>query len=77
MTDKKMEVKFASGCFDSFDGTQEELDGLIAEIHRLVETGEIFENSFELSDEDFEDLPTDVQKQIASVDFEETKRNLQ
>jgi hypothetical protein len=77
MTDKKIEIKFAPGCFDSFEGTQEELDGLIAEIQRLADTGEIFENSFELNDEDFEDLPLDVQKQIASVDFEESKRNLQ
>ena len=34
MTDdkKSLEVKFAPGCFDHFDGTQEELDALMAEI---------------------------------------------
>jgi hypothetical protein len=34
MTDTKnpLEVRFAPGCFDHFDGTQEELDALIAEI---------------------------------------------
>jgi hypothetical protein len=31
-TKKPLEVKFAPGCFDHFDGTQEELDALIAEI---------------------------------------------
>jgi len=34
MTDSKkpFEVVFAPGCFDHFDGTQEELDALMAEI---------------------------------------------
>ena len=34
MTDTKtpIEVIFAPGCFDTFDGTQEELDELMAEI---------------------------------------------
>lgn len=34
MTDSKkpLEVQFAPGCFDHFDGTQEELDALMEEI---------------------------------------------
>ena len=31
-TAKKLQVKFAPGAFDSFEGTQEELDALMAEI---------------------------------------------
>lgn len=42
---KKPEIVFAPGCFDNFDGTQEELDELLTEIKRLVETGEIFEKA--------------------------------
>ncbi len=42
---KKPEIIFAPGCFDNFDGTQEELDELLAELNRLVETGEIFERA--------------------------------
>lgn len=42
---KKVKVEFAPGCFDTFDGTQEELDEMVAEIHRLIETGELFENA--------------------------------
>lgn len=42
---KKPEIVFAPGCFDNFDGTQEELDELISEIHRMVESGEIFEKA--------------------------------
>ncbi len=58
---KKLKLQFAPGCFDNFDGTQEELDELIAEITRMAETGEIFENSRELTpddlDEDYGDYP--------------------
>jgi hypothetical protein len=59
-TDKKNpEVVFAPGCFDSFDGTQEELDALILEIQTMAESGELFEKSTpvdvdELDDEDLE-----------------------
>ena len=45
MTDKKMQVVFAPGCFDSFEGTQEELDTMMAEIARMVESGEFLEKS--------------------------------
>ena len=41
MTDKdKPEIVFAPGCFDSFEGTQEELDNIVAEIKRVFESGE-------------------------------------
>ncbi len=55
--DKKIKIEFAPGCFDSFTGTQEELDELIAEIQKMAESGELFEKSNpidmdELIDED-------------------------
>lgn len=50
--EKKMQVQFAPGCFDDFEGTQEELDALIEEIKKLVESGEIFEQAEPVSDED-------------------------
>ncbi|CAB4241796.1 hypothetical protein UFOVP71_334 [uncultured Caudovirales phage] len=55
--DKPIKVEFAPGAFDNFDGTQEELDELMAEIHRMVETGEIFEKSrpVDLNDLDSEE----------------------
>lgn len=56
---KKLKLEFAPGCFDSFEGTQEELDDLVAHIRGLVDSGEIFEQSepvdlSELSEEDLE-----------------------
>jgi hypothetical protein len=85
---KPLEVVFAPGCFDDFDGTQEELDEMIAEINRLAETGELFERSLpvdldELSDEELEELAGKMGIDLDEVDLDEdavnraTKRNLQ
>ena len=55
MTDsKKPEIIFAPGCFDNFDGTQEELQELIAQIHQMVENDTLFENSEPLDPEEEE-----------------------
>lgn len=36
MTEKKsLKIEFAPGCFDRFEGTQEELDALIAEVQNM------------------------------------------
>jgi hypothetical protein len=43
-----MKIEFAPGCFDSFEGTQEELDALQAEIMRMFESGEIEAQAVEL-----------------------------
>ena len=51
------------GCFDEFDGTQEELNELIAQITELAESGELLENAVlageveELEDEVADLLP--------------------
>jgi hypothetical protein len=47
MTEEKKPIKviFAPGAFDDFDGTQDELDAMVAEIQRLAESGEIEELS--------------------------------
>jgi hypothetical protein len=57
--DSKVEIVFAPGCFDNFEGTQEELDEFVAELNRLVETGELFDSARpididEMSDSDSE-----------------------
>lgn len=55
MDPKDIKIEFAPGCFDNFEGTQEELDELIAEITRMVRSGELQENARAI---DFDD-PTD------------------
>jgi hypothetical protein len=57
MTHEKKELKitFAPGCFDNFDGTQEELQALIAEIRQMASDGTLQEKSqpIDIDDEEF------------------------
>lgn len=59
MSDKnfKINVTFAPGCFDSFEGTQEELDEFVEKIKEMAESGELFDNleDIEEYDEDYDD----------------------
>lgn len=48
--EKKFKVEFLPGCFDDFDGTQEELDQLILEITRQAESGELFGKTYRIDD---------------------------
>lgn len=59
-----VELVFAPGCFDSFEGTQEELDELIADINRMVASGELFEKSQPL---DIDSLDEDEMLAVASA----------
>lgn len=45
MSNGKTKLVFAPGCFDDFEGTQEELDELIAQIQKSFEDGSLFEES--------------------------------
>ena len=81
---KELKIQFAPGCFDQFDGTQEELDALIADIQNMFANKspeEIAEMSRPLSEEEFDDLPDDVKEQLMrshDEDLEEEfKRKLQ
>ena len=64
---KKMEIVFAPGCFDKFDGTQEELDNMMAEIQRMAESGELFEKSIPLSEETLEEMDDEELAQLAGA----------
>ena len=72
MTDQPLKVQFAPGCFDDFEGTQEELDLLMAEIHSMFEnmTAEDLASSSSLVD--FEQLtesdPELAQRLAAALD---------
>ena len=72
---KKVELVFVPGCFDDFEGSQEDLDELLAEIQRMVDTGEIFEKSRPLTEESFEELDEETQIRLMeaydSVESEE------
>jgi hypothetical protein len=55
MTDK-LKVIFAEGCFDDFDGTQEELAEFIAEIQNMANNGTLMDSAVELKDDESEAL---------------------
>jgi hypothetical protein len=65
MTKKKIRIEFAPGAFDTFDGTQEELDALVAELERMAESGELEANSVAL--EDWDDLDDEDRDCIAEA----------
>ncbi len=69
MTDKEIKIVFTPGCFDNFEGSQEELDQLVQEIQDMVSDGSLFENSKILTEDDLDDLPPEVLESIAR-DFE-------
>jgi hypothetical protein len=80
MTEEKkaLKLEFAPGCFDSFEGTQEELDDLMSEIQRMFDSGEMEANSTPVDiDELIEEEPEYALKLMQSLNDEEPKRNLQ
>ena len=88
MTDGKKEIKieFAPGCFDSFEGTQEELEELMKQIQEVFQNStqeELLAMGREMTEEDFAELPPDAQYQLARTlpgmeeEFETFQRKLQ
>ena len=63
-TEKKMKVTFMPGCFDSFDGTQEELDALIKEIQEGFDSGDFQQKAIHVKDVD--DLTDEELEEIFS-----------
>ena len=53
--DIKLKVVFAKGSMDDFDGTQEELDALVAEIKEMVANG-AFEDATPITEEEKKEL---------------------
>jgi len=53
---EELKIVFAPGCLDGFDGTQEELDDLVAEIKRMASDGTLLQNSVQLPDAEAEAL---------------------
>jgi hypothetical protein len=78
MTEKKpLKVIFDPGCFNNFEGTQEELDEFVKQIQEFAESGLLFENSAELTDEDIEELDEDTRQQIIrALERSDDKRSL-
>jgi GTPase SAR1 family protein len=78
MTEKKpLKVIFDPGCFDNFEGTQAELDEFVKQIQEFAESGLLFENSVEMTDEDIEELYEETRQQIIrALERGDDKRSL-
>ena len=60
--DIKLKVVFAEGSMDEFEGTQEELDALVAEIKEMVANG-AFEDAIPITEEEEEEFKLLLEKQ--------------
>ena len=66
------EIVFVPGCFDDFEGTQEELELLKAEILAIFQDGSFLENSIPI-----DELPEEEQDFILNRMETKDQRNLQ
>lgn len=69
-----LKLIFAPGCFDNFDGTQEELDALVKEIEDSFVNGDALEHAVSLDDLDDEEIK-EILAQIS--DDDDVPRTLQ
>lgn len=72
-----MKIEFAPGCFDSFEGTQEELDGLIAEIQRMFDSGEAQEQARPLDLDDLDEDDLELLQKFAEQEERNNGKKLQ
>jgi len=70
---EEMRLEFAPGCFDNFEGTQEELDQLIEQIKDMFAQGKFLTESRPLTDEEFDSLNETTQVKLLDMLAEEPK----
>ena len=74
MTDEKeIKITFLPGCFDSFEGTQEELDSLIKEITESLQSSEFREANIMVVDE--ADMTPEAWDELAEHGIEHNPRS--
>jgi hypothetical protein len=78
----KIKIQFAPGAFNDFDGSQEELDELMAQIQSMIADGSLFEKSKSvdidaLLESDDPDDRALAEKLLRNFSDKEIPRNLQ
>ena len=77
MSKKPLKIEFAPGCFDSFDGTQEELDEIIAEIQRMADSGELEANAIPVDLDEPDEETMDAIAKLVEYELDQAQRKLQ
>lgn len=49
---KDIKIVFAEGCFDNFEGTQDELNELVADLRQQLQNGTLFDNAVPLAEDE-------------------------
>ena len=63
-----LKITFAPGSFDNFNGTQEELESIIAEVYKMFETGNLSsDNIVLLGEKDLSKEEWDILENQASI----------
>jgi hypothetical protein len=60
-------IEFAPGCFDNFDGTQEEMDQIIAHITQLAESGQLAQQSEPVDVDQLIDQEPELAQRLADI----------
>ncbi len=74
---KDMKIEFAPGCFDSFEGTQEELDELVSQIKEMFASGEAQKIARPLDLDDLDEHDIEMLERFNEQELAHSKRNLQ
>jgi len=73
----QLELEFAPGCFDDFEGSQEDLDALVEHIKEMFAAGKFVTEGRELTDEEFDTLSESTKQKIIGLNTpDQPKRNL-
>lgn len=72
---KDLKIVFAPGCFDNFEGSQEELDELVAGIQEMFASGEALEKARKIDFDNPSDEDIDAIEHLMGI--EQAGRNLQ
>ena len=74
---KEVKIEFAPGCFDAFEGSQEELDELINQIKEMFASGEAQKLARPLDLDNLDDDDLALLEKFASQEEQSIGRKLQ
>lgn len=74
---KNLKIEFAPGCFDNFEGSQEELDALINQIKEMFASGEAQALSVPFEYDDLDEEELEILEKIEAAEDRARGRTLQ